>query len=74
MVARRTNEIGVRMALGAPAADVIGMVLRDSLGCSGPGFSWDCRARGQSAGSCERRSSELEPLDPTTTALSFLAL
>jgi hypothetical protein len=30
-VARRTNKIGVRMALGAAAGDVIRMVLRDSL-------------------------------------------
>ena len=38
-VARRTNEIGVRMALGAAAGDVIRMVLRDSLWMVGLG---DC--------------------------------
>ena len=37
-VARRTNEIGVRMALGAAAGDVIRMVLRDSLWMVGFGF------------------------------------
>ena len=38
-VVRRTNEIGVRIALGAPALDVLWMVLRESLVLLGIGIA-----------------------------------
>jgi ABC-type antimicrobial peptide transport system permease subunit len=38
-VARRTNEIGIRMALGATAGDAGRLVLKDAMGMSCAGFA-----------------------------------
>jgi len=39
LVAQRTREIGVRIALGAQTADVIGMVMRQAAGLTGTGIA-----------------------------------
>jgi ABC-type antimicrobial peptide transport system permease subunit len=38
-VAQRTNEIGIRMALGARRMDVLGMILRQAMAVVGSGIS-----------------------------------
>ena len=38
-VARRTNEIGIRLALGAQRGDVLGMVMRESMILVGGGVA-----------------------------------
>jgi predicted permease len=73
-VARRTNEIGVRMALGAAAGEVIRMVLRDSLWVVGTGILIGLPCAYAIARVLKTALFRLEPLDPQTAALSVFAL
>ncbi|RPI22190.1 MAG: FtsX-like permease family protein, partial [Acidobacteria bacterium] len=73
-VARRTNEIGVRMALGARPADVGRMVLRDSLWIVGAGLLVGLPCAYAIGRVLETALFELQPLDPWTAAFSFLTL
>ncbi len=73
-VARRTNEIGVRMALGAGAGDVVRAVLRDSLGMVGAGILIGLPCAYTVARLLRTALFRLEPMDPWTTVLSFFAL
>ena len=73
-MARRTNEIGVRMALGAAAGDVVGMVLRDSLWmvCGGILLGLPCA---YAVGRVLKTSLfELQPVDPLTSVFAFAIL
>ena len=73
-VARRTNEIGIRMALGAQRGNVLGMILREAgmllaIGLVvGAGLAL---AAGRAATSL---LYGLKPYDPLTIALAMLAL
>ena len=73
-VARRTNEIGVRMALGAAAGDVIKLVLRDSVWMVAGGILIGLPCAYAVANVLKAALFRLQPLDPTTTALAFLTL
>jgi ABC-type antimicrobial peptide transport system permease subunit len=73
-VARRTNEIGVRMALGAAANDVVRMVLSDSLWMVGAGLLLGLPGAYAIGTFLKTMLFRLEPLDTWTVALSFLTL
>jgi predicted permease len=72
-VARRTGEIGVRMALGAAPADVIRMILCDSMGMVGLGLLIGLPAAYGVARFLEASLFELEPVDPFS-AIAALAV
>jgi predicted permease len=73
-VARRTNEIGVRVALGAAAGDVIGMVLRDSLWMVSGGILLGLPCAYVVGRVLKTSLFQLEPVDPLTGAFAFAAL
>jgi predicted permease len=73
-VARRTNEIGVRMALGAAAGDVVRMVLRDSLWMVAIGILMGLPCAYAITRILKTALFGLEPFDPRTAVLSFSAL
>jgi ABC-type antimicrobial peptide transport system permease subunit len=73
-VARRSNEIGVRMALGATSADVIRMVLRDSLWMVLAGLLIGLPAAYTVARVLAASLFELEPVDPFSAGVALAVL
>jgi predicted permease len=67
-VARRTNEIGIRMALGAQPASVLAMVLRESFVVAGTGLLVGIPAALACGRYIESQLFGLAPNDPVTIA------
>jgi ABC-type antimicrobial peptide transport system permease subunit len=70
-VARRTNEIGVRMALGAAPGDVVRMILRDSLWLVGAGIVIGLPCAAAMAHLLKTTLFGLQPADPLTGVVSL---
>lgn len=73
-LARRTAEIGVRMALGARRSQVLGMLLRESLQVTAIGLAMGLVIALISAGMMESLLYGLKPRDPITFAVAFLTV
>ena len=73
-VRQRTQEIGVRMALGATAASVLRLVLGQALRLVFIGVAAGLLAAGLLTRLLERLLYEVEPLDPWTFAVTALVL
>jgi len=73
-VARRTNEIGIRMALGAMRGNVIWLVLREALALVGAGVVIGLLASFAATKTVSTLLFGLKPNDPLTIAVAMLLL
>ena len=74
MVARRTNEIGIRMALGADRQSVVGMIMREAGVLLGIGVVVGAVLSIFAAQTARSLLFDLKPSDPTTLAGAILFL
>jgi ABC-type antimicrobial peptide transport system permease subunit len=74
MVARRRNEIGIRMALGADRADVVWMVMREAGILLGAGVIVGALLAVAAGRTASALLFGLKPSDPSTLALAAVAL
>jgi hypothetical protein len=74
MVARRTGEIGIRMALGAGRGRVVWMVVRESLALAAAGLAVGLPAALALTRFLESQLYQVQPADPATAAAVVLVL
>jgi predicted permease len=70
MVARRTREIGIRMALGAAQGSVVWLVMREVLVLAAAGVAIGAPGAWLLSRLVERQLFGIKPADPATLALS----
>ena len=73
-VARRTNEVGIRMALGADRGAILGMVLREAGALILVGLAIGIPGAALAAGLLAHQLYGIGPTDPVTLASSALVL
>jgi predicted permease len=73
-LARRTAEIGVRMALGARPAQVLWMLMRENMQVTAAGLGFGLLIALISAGLMESLLFGLQPRDPSTFVAAFFVV
>lgn len=73
-VARRTNEIGVRLALGAQTTNVVRMILRESMLLLAVGTLLGLPLALLTTRAIKQQMFGLDPLDPLTFAMALLVI
>jgi ABC-type antimicrobial peptide transport system permease subunit len=73
-VSRRTTEIGVRMALGASRAQVLAMVMRESLGVLLAGLAVGLPLTFLAVRPLKSMLYQMSPLDPVSFILAIAAM
>lgn len=73
-VTARTQEIGVRLAVGADRRDVIWLVLRQVLGLTAIGLLIGLAGVVAASGAIRRALFEVQPLDPATIGIAAAIL
>jgi ABC-type antimicrobial peptide transport system permease subunit len=74
MVARRTREIGIRMALGADSGSVVWMVMREVLALAAIGVAIGLAAAWVATRFIETQLFGIQPTDLLTMALAALGI
>jgi putative ABC transport system permease protein len=74
LVAQRTREIGIRMALGADRGSLVGLVLKQTFALAGSGVVLGTLAGLALTGLMRTMLFEVKPSDPATFVLVDLAL
>jgi putative ABC transport system permease protein len=74
LVARRTHEIGIRLAMGADRSQVVGLVLKQALALTGSGIAAGLVAALALSRAMQSLLYQVAPNDPVTFALVPVAL
>jgi ABC-type antimicrobial peptide transport system permease subunit len=74
LVARRTHEIGIRLAMGADRSQVVGLVLKQALALTGSGIAAGLVAAFALSRAMQSLLYQVAPNDPVTFSLVPVAL